>query len=1363
MASSIFPDTVAENIAGRLRFEPSVEPPPQKAMLQISRRDESLPAPLSWSQERLWFLDQIELGAASAHLARGLRITGKLKHDVLNRSLATIVQRHESLRTTFAITQLYAGVDSKPSQLISIEGKVELSIVDLTSLKEDEQDAKARELARLDAQAGFDLTIGPLLRVTLLVLAPEEHILLLTVHRIVCDDRSLGLLLCELWQTYGTLAVGSAAQSPPMSVQFADYGVWQRETLTEAEFNEHRQFWQTKLAGAPPLLELPADHPRPSVQNWRGASTFILLDEKLSHALTELAQSEGTSLFVTLLAAFQVLLARYCHRTDIVVGSQFESRDAHELINLIGPVSNALALRTDLSSKPSFTELLAQVDQNVRDALSHQAMPFARLVDELAIERSLSFAPVFQVGFNLRKPLCFGAPLRGLLIEDFEFETGISSLDLTLDVQQGRELKLRFEYDTGLFEGDTIERLGRHFEILLRSIVKNPDEQIDLLQILAPQHLKRILYEWNHTSTTEAPRTCVHELFEASAAKTPHAPALVFAQDRLTYSELNHRANQLAHHLRKVGVGPERRVGVYLERSVNNVVALLAILKAGGAYVPIDPAYPQERVSYMLADSRVAVLITQESLAGRLPEHQANVVVIDRDWPSNETTDNPENLSTPENLAYVIYTSGSTGRPKGVAIEHRSTATFLQWALNFFSGSELSSVLLSTSFCFDLSVFELFAPLSAGGKVILVENALQLPNLNGEEVTLVNTVPSAMTELVRLGGITASVQTINLAGESLSKCLVDEIYERTQARQVLNLYGPSEDTTYSTYVRVKRDAAGEPTIGRPVSNTAAYILDREGQPVPVGVPGELHLSGAGLARGYLNRPELTAEKFIPDPYSGSGGARMYRTGDLARYRADGEIEFLGRIDHQVKLRGYRIELGEIEAVLSQDPQVAQVVAIVREDQPGDKRLVAYIVPHPGVARESLTSSTLRSLLAERLPEYMIPSAFVVLEALPLTPNGKIDRRSLPKPEEGRSGIESSYVAPRDNLERQLANIWEKILGKKGVGVQDSFFELGGHSLLALRLFAQLENRFGKRLPLTTLFQSTTIEQLAGVLRENKANGLWSSLVPIQPKGPKPPLFCIHAAGANVLIYRPLSRHLGEEQPVYALQARGLDGEQLPYFYVEEMAAHYIREIRAFQPEGPYHLLGASFGGLVIFEMAMQLLRAGQQVGLLAMLNTNCPVYPLNRKVLIHLSHLKHDPLSYARAVGQALQRRFGLGSGRSETKTADATLSKLVEEPRQSDAALTRTILAILEAERDYMPRGKLYAGKITLFKACDYETDFMDNRLGWEKLSQSGLEVHDVPGTHTSMREEPHVAVLAKQLAECLALQQKQQGQELK
>jgi amino acid adenylation domain-containing protein len=1317
----------------------------------IPRRTDGGTAPLSFAQERLWFLDQINPGDVSETTSRAIRITGGLQHDLLVRAVQTIINRHESLRTTFATNQLHSVRDSKPVQLIAASKTIDVPLIDLSQEPSSQREARARELAQATVQRPFDLTLGPLLRPTVFKLGECDHMLLLDVHHIVCDHSSLQILIHELWSAYEACANGHVWSSAPLDIQYTDYALRQRELFGNETIGADVDFWRQNLQGAPALIELPIDRPRPPLRSWRGQSVWTSLEKELVEKLEFVGAREGTSLPVVLLSAFKIVLAARTRQNDLVVGYEIFNRDSAETKHLVGPLSSMLSVRTDLSGNPTVPELLSRVQMSLVQAQDH-FLPFAQLLESLELDPSLSHAPVFQVSFSFRET---DGPSRapGLKLEEFDFDDGVARLDLVLEIcKTSTGLACRFRYSTDLFDRSTIERLVNHFETVLHAIVSSPNQRLSALPVATEAERKQILIDWNDTTLPDEAR-CIPQLFESQAALTPNATAAKFASEQLTYRELNRRANQLAHYLKKRGVGPEVLVAICVKRSLDMIVGLMGILKAGGAYVPLDPAYPAERLHFMLQDSEAKLLLTQESIRPRLPETAAEFVCLDSGW-SEISKECDEDLATKpaaENLAYVIYTSGSTGKPKGVAIEHCSAAALLAWARTVFSREELSGVLAATSICFDLSVFELFVPLSCGGKVLLAGDVLQLLGLPAaNEVKLINTVPSAMVELLRLGGVPETVQTVNLAGEPLQPSLVDEIYKQTHVKRVYDLYGPSEDTTYSTFALRERE--GRVTIGRPIANTRIYLLDENLRPVPIGVTGELHLAGAGLARGYLNRPELTATAFICDPFAATMSGRLYKTGDLARYLPDGDIEYLGRIDNQVKVRGFRIELGEIETVLRGHDSVGEVVVVAREG-----KLLAYVVPSAtnsfDIAR---LWSELRDLIKARLPEYMLPAIFIELDALPLTPNGKVDRRALPAADESRPDLEQSYVAPRDQLEEQLATLWANVLQLKLVGVRDNYFELGGNSLLAARLFAHIENRLGRHLPLATLFQFPTIEQLANHLRGPDTAKLWSSLVAIQPEGSQPPLFCVHAAGANVLIYRPLSRHLGNDQPLYALQAQGLDGRTPPLTTVEDMARLYVEEMRAFQADGPYFLLGASFGGLVIYEMAQQLLAQGQQVALLAMLNTNCPVSTLAKRMRSHVGHLvEYGPRRYANAVGRGVRRRLTrrvvADNAPKNNKAVDVEIQKVLAKDSSLDESLVRTVKAILSAEERYVPVHDEYPGKITLFWARDENSTFEDNRLGWRRLAGGGFDLHVVPGTHTSMREEPNVATLARELTRCL------------
>jgi amino acid adenylation domain-containing protein len=910
--------------------------------------------------------------------------------------------------------------------------------------------------------------------------------------------------------------------------------------------------------------------------------------------------------------------------------------------------------------------------------------------------------------------------------------------------------------------------MARQFETFLQGYIAEPHCPIARLPLLPEDERHQVLVEWNANHSGPSKYECIHHVFESQVARTPDEPAIIFDRETITYRDLNKRANQLARRLRKLGVGPESLVGICSTRSTDLVVGLLGILKAGGAYVPLDSSYPAERLSFIVEDTALQVIVSQEELLTKLPPHRAQVVCLDSDGEAISTEfDTDLGGGASSDLAYLIYTSGSTGRPKGVAIEHRSAVALLEWAQTVFTTEELSGVLASTSICFDLSIFEIFVPLSCGGKIILADNALHLPTLPAaDKVTLVNTVPSAMTELLRMNGLPKSVRTVNLAGEPLKPALVDEIYGQSNVTRVFDLYGPSEDTTYSTFA-LRRPGTAE-TIGRPVSNTEAYILDKNLQPLPVGVPGELYLGGAGLARGYLNRPELTAERFIPNPF-GTWAKRLYRTGDLARYRSDGNLEYLGRIDQQVKIRGFRIELGEIESVINRHPSVRESVVVAHEDKSGAKNLAAYVVPRPGLVPTTLE---LREFLKEKLPQFMVPTFLTMLESLPLTPNGKLDRRALPEPEIKGADLCGTFVAPSNSIEQFLVKTWEEILKTQPIGVEDNFFELGGHSLLAVELFVRIESKYGKKIPLATLLQAPTIKKLASLLVETNELSL-PALVPIQSNGSNPPFFCIHARGGNVLFYRDLAKRLGPDQPFYGLQMLGLDGKRPLQTRIEEMAAHYLKEIKEIQPEGPYLLGGASFGGTAAYEMAQQLLAQGEQVALLALFDTTGPDYPrplpgttrvrsrvygLVRSFQHRVNSLKllsaQERADFLRKQGSRIRVktvRFAKRTSRNIAQRLPKKIRGLLFSPATARPwALLETEKAITKALKHYVTRP--YPGRLTLFRASKQPLGiYPDPTLGWGELVTGELVIHEVPGFHGTIVAEPHVRFLAEQLKACI------------
>ncbi len=1065
---------------------------PSVATLRLVPLPRNGKLPLSFAQQRLWFLDQLEPGSGLYNIPSVVSMCGPLDPAALEQSLEEIIRRHEALRTTFRSDE------SQPMQVIESKLELHLPLADLRELPERERASEARRLAEEEANRPFDLSKDLMLRARLIRLAEDEHLFVLTLHHIAADGWSMGIFWRELAALYQAFSEGHPSPLPELPVQYADYAIWQREWLQGEVLDKQLAYWKERLAGAPTVLDLPTDFPRPIVQSNRGARQDLVLGQKLTQRLQKLSRQEGVTLFMTLLAAWQVLLSRYSGQEDVVVGSPIAGRSRTELEGLIGFFVNTLALRTDLSGDPTFRDLLGRVREVTLEAYAHQDLPFEKLIEELRPERNLSHSPFLQVMLVLQNTPQKARELKGLSISPYAITNLTSKFDLTLSLtEQADGLQGTLEYNTDLFEAATIARLLGHFQVLLHGIVADPQQRIGQLPLLTDAERQQVLVDWNQTATDYPRDKCVHQLFEEQVERTPDAVALQYSGRTLTYQQLNRQANQLARHLQEFGVGPEVRVGVCVERSPAMVIGSLAILKAGGAYVPLDLAYPRGRVALMLQESQASVLLTQQGLAETLPAHAAKVVCLDADWPriGVRPDGNLAPSAGPTNLAYVIYTSGSTGRPKGVAIEHHSTVNLIGWALGVFTAEELSGVLASTSICFDLSVYELFLPLSAGGRVVLVENALAIQSLAPEAgIKLINTVPSAIAELLRLKAIPDSVVTVNLAGELLSTQLVNAIYRQTRSKRVYDLYGPSESTTYST---CSLRWPGIPaTIGRPIANTQVYVLDKRRQPVPVGVPGELYIAGDGLARGYLNQPELTAERFVADPFSNRKGARLYGTGDLVRWRPDGNLEFLGRLDHQVKLRGFRIELGEIEAVLTEHPRVAQSVVLLREDNPDDKRLVAYVVPRQAGA--TLTSVELRHFLHGKLPEYMVPSAFAVLRSLPLTPNGKVDRKALPEPEVDRLEAADTCAAPCTPIEELLAGIWCEVLGVKRVGIHDNFFELGGHSLLATRVVARVRDSLSIDVPVRSLFEAPTVAALAGRIETECLVTAQFASRPIQP-------------------------------------------------------------------------------------------------------------------------------------------------------------------------------------------------------------------------------------------------------------------------
>lgn len=1754
--------------------------------------------PPSFTQERLWLLEQLRGERAIYTFSGALELRGCLQIPALEKALGEIVERHEILRTTFPM------VDGSPVQAIAPNVKVVLPVVDLQGLgKEAQLDEVKRLMVQAERQA-LNIAKDALFRVVLVCLAPEHHVLIVTMHHIISDGWSIGVFIQELSLLYHAFSRDLPFPLPELPIQYADFAEWQRQWFAGEVLETQLNYWKQQLANAPSMVDLPIDRPRPPMQSFRGAHQSIVLPQSLVSAVNHISRRQNVTLFVTLLTALKILLFKWTQQKDLIVGTVIAGRNQAEIEPLIGCFMNFLALRSQVSGEQTVEELFEQVKSTVLDAYSHQDCPFEKVVEAINPDREQSHNPIYNVALLLQnypsKPF-FGDDLD---VSPLILEGETAFLDLRFVAYESSEqIVLDCEYNTDIFEPDTIVRMLEHFQTLLERIVANPEEKIADLSLLTDAERHQLLAEWNNTKRDYPLDKCLHQLIEEQVEKTPDAIALVFEDQQLTYLELNSRANQLANYLQTLEIGPDQPdqlVGISVERSPLMVIGLLGILKAGGAYVPIDPTYPKQRLDFMLSDSQVSVLLTQEKLVSQFPELRAEIICLDRDWEKIAQGDQ-ENLSPQvqaDNLAYVIYTSGSTGTPKGAMNTHQGIVNRLLWMQEAYRLTSEDRVLQKTPFSFDVSVWEFFWPLLTGARLVLAKpeghrDSHYLVNLIAEEeITTLHFVPSMLQVFLEEPDLEKcrSLKRVICSGEALPVDLMRRFFASLKC-ELHNLYGPTEAAIDVTYWQCQpNEEQLIVPIGRPIANTQIYLLDQDLQPVPVGVKGELHIGGVGLARGYLNRPDLTQQKFIPNPFQDDATAKLYKTGDLARYLPDGNIEYLGRIDHQVKIRGFRIELGEIEAVLGEHPTVREVVVVPKAGQSGDQRLIAYLVPNHdqsstvaeadvssldteriaqwqqvfnetysqptsvenadfnisgwndsytglpippeqmrgwvestverilarqpkrvleigcgtgmllfriapscksywgtdisqqaidyvkqqmkkiggnwhniklaekpahdfkgfdpntcdavvlnsvvqlfpsidylvgvleqaidvvapggfifigdvrnlelletfhtsvqwykaaasldctalreriqqsvvqeeelaispdfftalqqtfpkishveiklkrghhhneltrfrydvilhigkqvtstvspegldwrenhltvsdvyhrlretqpaclliknvpnarlqqivkleqflddsqgtttvGMLRELFKSTTeevgiepeqfwslnrdlpyaisvtwsergnngyydvwcqrrsekaefenplnntptinqvkpwhsyannplkgqlasqlipqLRDFLAEQLPDYMVPNGFVLLESMPLTPNGKVDRNALPEPEISLRSLREHFVSPRTAIEKTLAAIWSEALGIDPIGIHDNFFELGGYSLIAVRLMAKIQQEFGKQLPLATLFQSPTIEQLATMLEEQSESLSWSSLVPIQPHGSRHPFFCVPGVGGNVVYLHSLAQCLGTDQPFYGLQSVGLDGISQPHTNVEDMADHYIQVIQTVQPQGPYLLGGHSFGGRVAFEMAQQLQKQGQVVALLAIFDIPAP--NLQEKPVGRDWDEARWSLEIAKVIQRLSQTEVNASYETFQRLTPDQQLSYLTELlqqvkllPRGADAFQVKGFCQVFKAncQTYYVPEipQKLSQTHLVLFQSEDIRPEFDELRFqaagvyrepawGWQNLCQDFVKVYRVPGDHITMMTQPHIQILAERLNSCLA-----------
>nr|WP_201280317.1 non-ribosomal peptide synthetase [Hassalia byssoidea] len=1358
----------------------------QKDIIPRIAQRENLP--LSFSQARLWFLDLLEPNNAAYNMAIAFRLNGDLNQEALHRSLQEIIQRHETLRTTFE------SKDGIPIQVIHEFEQVPLTACELSHLQQEEELKKAVKEAII---CPFNLGTLPLLRVYLYRLAEDRHVFVVVMHHIVSDGWSLGLMIKELSLSYTAFCRGDASPLPSLSLQYGDFAHWQRTIFDKTQLQQQLSYWKEKLSGKIEVLELPTDFPRPAVARYQGGAVSFTINKKVGDRFGQLCESQGATLFMGLLGVFTTLLMRYSGQQDLLIGTPIANRNRKQIEDLIGFFVNTLVIRIDLSGNPDFQTLLLRIKEETLQAYAHQDVPFERIVEELQPERNLSHNPLFQVMFVLQNAPMGNLELPNLSLTPLELEQVTAKFDLTLLMNETEEgLQGTWEYRTDLFDVATINRMVGHLQTLLESIVANPEQRIAELPLLTATEQHQLLVEWNNTQTEYPQDKCIHQLFESQVEKTPDAVAVVFENEYLTYRELNKRANQLAHYLRSMGVKPDTLVGICVERSLSMVIGLLGILKAGAAYVPLDPRLPQERLTFILEDAQISVLLTQQLLN---IENIAQTIYLDTHWQiiTQQSEENPLSKVVADNLAYAIYTSGSTGKPKGVMLSHRNLCNHMFWMQATFPLTEKDKVLQKTPFSFDASVWEFYAPLLVGGQLIIArpgghqDSAYLIKAIANLKITTVQLVPSLLQMLLEQGGIETcdTLKHVFCGGEALPVALQESLLSKLNVN-LHNLYGPTEACIDATFWTCKDESDRQIVpIGRPISNTQIYILDSNLQPVPIGVPGELHIGGAGVARGYINR-SLTAEKFIPNPFKNSswkvwrdgtgnrharclnGGNlrtalaqlsakfksdRLYKTGDLARYLPDGNIEFLGRIDNQVKVRGFRIELGEIEALLSQHPEVNNAVAIAWEDSSGNKPLVAYIVPKK---EQLISSNMLRDFLKAKLPDYMIPVNFVMLDALPLLPNGKVDRKALSALNLEKNVDSSKQIPPRTPLEHKLVEIWEELLQVQPIGVTENFFDLGGHSLLAIRLIAAIEQRLGCNLPVVTLFREGTIAHIAALLEQERSPSDSDVLVPLQTKGDLLPLFLVHQAGGYALSYSVLARTFTQERPIYALQARGLDGKQPPLNTIEAMASSYLKTIRQILPSGPYLLGGHSLGGLIAFEMASQLEAAGQQVEQVIIIDTHPPLptpqieASLNDNAAILCFIVEQIGLHFNETVSISYEELSTL----DEVAQFEYVLQLLRQHElippdsgRNLIAGLVNVYKANLQASLHYQPQ--LIKSSISLFKTPSLTKQFPDDStVGWGKLTSAKVRVSSVNGEHQTLLKEPHVKSLAAAIEELLS-----------
>lgn len=1409
---ALTPDLIAELKSRKseiLAFLQQVNTASTASRPPLVATDRSESAPLSFAQQRFWLLHQFEPDSSDNNMPVVLRLRGKLNIPALEQSLQELVRRHEILRTIFPV------IDGEPRQVIAPEVKISLPVVDLRSLPAAQKEAEALRLATEIAQAPFNLATGPMLNVSLFHLADDEYLFIWSIHCITGDGSSSDIFYQELTALYAAFSAGQPSPLPELPVQYADFAEWQRTWLQGEVLEKQLEYWKQQLSGSLSALQLPTDHPRPPVQTFRGDRCPRMFSKQLHSELLKLSQKTGTTLFMVLLAAFETLLFRYSGQEDLLISFTNAGRNQVETEKMIGFFSGTLLLRTNFAGNPSFREILHQVREEALEAYAHQDLPFEKLVEELRPEQNQSRSPLFQIKFALNPPWTNGRGMSSVYLPELTIESlfgyiyhGKTKFDLILVMrEQEQGLGAVFDYNADLFDLSTAERMMDHFQTLLEAIVANPDQTVLELPLLNSDERQRQLVSWQGASVTYPRDYCIQQLFSTQVEQNPEAIAVIAADTKLTYRDLDQRSSQLAAYLLSSGITAEDVVGVYLERSPLFIIALLGILKAGGAYVALEPTTSSEQLLTLAEAVQATMILTQSSLIDTVTPAIVKAICLDADQSIWQWEEVPAVPVAAEQIACIRHEPTAAGQFRGLQISHRGIVHLAQGG-NYATLGQGDVVLHHTPLTNPAALFEIWGSLLNGATLVLapahpllpenladwIQNhaitTLWLPTrlfhrLVDEHLTALQSVRQLLT-----GGDILSVSQVQTLLQSLSDCQLSYVYSAPGSTAFTCCHPIAVLTQTNTAI----------PIGTAIANTQTYVLNQQGQPVPVNVPGELYIGGDGLGLGYLNQPEGASQAFVPD-FSDAKATRLYKTGELVRCLPDGQLEWIGTVDRQVRIQGWRVELARVETILSQHSAIHEALVIASEDLPNDECIVAYVVLKQ---QKSVAIAELRNHLRHQLPLLMLPAHFVFLDALPLTAQGEIDYSSLPHPQGNE--VEEQPAIFQDSVEHQLAQIWTELFGIQSISVHDNFFDLGGDSLLAVRLFAHLEQVFDKKLPLSVLLSAPTIAQLAELLRQEDVSEAWSPLVVIQSGNPaKTPLFCIHGMGFNVLIYRKLAANLDPEQPVYGLQARGLDGNKDRISdRLEEMAADYIKQVQTIQPHGPYQIAGLSNGGNIALEMAQQFLAQGEAVALVAMFDTFGPdsvklLAPLPR----FLSSLKYFArFSLHRFVCKFLQNPAGLITKIQHMATItdnterDLPIDEATKKLRQaqqsssSDSPVTKQLNSteywmerfseyvlhhsswsflpkhllkdiggslsetIKEMEEAYSKiqaayRPSVYPGKIVLFRASESPPGYhLDPLLGWRELAQDGVEVHIIPGNHTSIVESK---VLAKKLELCM------------